>query len=93
MNVLVASLLIGLAFAFLHSTLQTWATEVVPEARATATTLFVTCVFTGAALGTAAVSRLASAERYGALFLVAAAVTLPVAVVASLGRARYQPSQ
>jgi predicted MFS family arabinose efflux permease len=92
-NVLVASLLIGLAFAFLHSTLQTWATEVVPEARATATTLFVTCVFTGAALGTAAVSRLASAERYDALFLVAAAVTLPVAVVASLGRARYQPSQ
>ena len=31
----VAAVLVGGGFAFIHSTLQTWATEVVPEARAT----------------------------------------------------------
>lgn len=91
-NILVASVLVGLAFCFLHSTLQTWATEVAPEARGTATSLFVTGVFSGAALGTAAVSGLADAQRYGTLFLVAAAVALPVTVVGSLARARYATS-
>jgi predicted MFS family arabinose efflux permease len=88
-NVLVASVLIGAAFAFLHSTLQTWATEVAPEARGTAVSLFVTGVFTGAAIGTASVSGLAGEQRYGVLFLIAALVTLPVATVAALGRARF----
>jgi predicted MFS family arabinose efflux permease len=88
-NVLVASVLIGAAFAFLHSTLQTWATEVAPEARGTAVSLFVTGVFTGAAIGTASVSGLAGEQRYGVLFLIAALVTVPVATVAALGRARF----
>jgi len=88
-NVLLASVLIGTAFAFLHSTLQTWATEVAPEARGTAISFFVTGVFTGAALGTAAVRGLADDERYRTLFLVAAALTVPVAAVAALARARF----
>lgn len=88
-NILVASMLIGTAFAFLHSTLQTWATEVAPEARGTAISFFVTGVFTGAALGTAAVRGLAGEQRYRALFLAAAAVTVPVVAVAALARARF----
>lgn len=46
-------------------------------------------MFTGAAIGTAALSELAGAQRYTALFAVAAAVTLPVALVAAWSRARY----
>lgn len=88
-NILAASLLIGFGYCFMHSTLQNWATEVVPEARGTAVTLFVTGVFTGAAIGTAALSGLAGAQRYTALFAVAAAVTLPVALVVAWSRARY----
>ncbi len=88
-NILAASALIGLGFAMLHSTLQTWATELAPESRGTATSLFVTAVFTGAAIGAAAVSGLAGADRFGTLFLVAAAVAVPVTVLAAWGRAHY----
>ena len=91
-NVLVASVLIGTAFAFLHSTLQTWATEVAPEARGTAISFFVTGVFTGAAIGTAAVRGLAGEQRYRALFLAAAVTTLPVVGVAALARSRFARS-
>lgn len=88
-SILLASVVIGLGYCFMHSTLQTWATEVAPEARGTATALFVTAVFTGAALGTAAVSGLADEQRYGLVFLAAAAVAVPVAVVGAVARARY----
>lgn len=88
-NIVVASVLIGMAFAFLHSTLQTWATEVVPEARGTAISFFVTGVSTGAAIGTAAAGGLAGDARFGLLFLIAAVAAVPVAAVASVARARY----
>ena len=92
-NVLLASVLIGSAFAFLHSTMQTWATEVAPEARGTATSFFVTGVFTGAALGTAAVRELAGDQRYRSLFLVAAATTVPVVVAAAVARNRFSSAR
>ncbi|HVL98688.1 MAG TPA: MFS transporter [Egibacteraceae bacterium] len=88
-NILLASLLIGFGYCFLHSTLQTWATEVVPEARGTAVTLFVTSVFTGAAIGTAAVRGLVDAQRFSAVFLVAAGLTVPVTLVGAWARRRY----
>lgn len=89
LSILVASVVIGIGYCFLHSTLQTWATEVAPDARGTATSLFVTAVFTGAAIATAAVGGLAEDERYGLVFLVAAAVTVPVALGGTFARARY----
>lgn len=88
-NIVVASVLIGMAFAFLHSTLQTWATEVAPEARGTAISLFVTGVSTGAAIGTAAAGGLAGDARFGLLFLIAAVAAVPVATVAGVARARF----
>ena len=54
--ILVAGVLAGGAYAVMHSTFQTWATEVAPEARGTSTALFATGAFLGAAIGTAAVS-------------------------------------
>lgn len=88
-NILVASILIGAAYAFLHSTLQTWATETAPEARGTAISFFVAAVYTGAAVGTAAVSGLADAGRYRPLFLIGAGMTVPLVLVASTARARF----
>ena len=91
-TILAASLLAGGAYAFMQSTFQTWATDVVPEARGTATALFATAIFTGAALATSAVAGLASANRYSTLFVIAALVTLPVLIFGSLARWRYQGS-
>lgn len=91
-NILLTSLLIGVGYSFMHSTLQTWATEVAPEARATATSLFVTAVFTGASLAHTRIAPLASAHRFGRLFLAGAVVTVPVTLVAGAARARFRPA-
>jgi len=91
-GILVASALAGAAYAFMHSTLQAWATDVVPEARGTATALFVTGAFAGAAIGAAAVAGLAGAHRYAVLFLVAALICIPVTVLGSFARSRYAGS-
>jgi len=90
--ILAASVLAGGAYAFMQSTFQTWATDVVPEARGTATSLFATAIFAGAALATSGVAGLASANKYSALFVIAALVTLPVLVVGSWARWRYPGS-
>lgn len=90
--ILVASVLAGGAYAFMQSTFQTWATDVVPEARGTATSLFSTAIFAGAALATAGVAGLASANRYSSLFVIAAIVTLPVLIIGSLARWQYPGS-
>jgi predicted MFS family arabinose efflux permease len=90
--ILAASILAGGAYAFMQSTFQTWATDVVPEARGTATSLFATAIFAGAALATSGVAGLASANNYSTLFVIAALVTLPVLVIGSLARWRYPGS-
>jgi len=89
-NILLASALIGVGYSFFHSTMQTWATEVAPEARGTATSLFVTAVFTGASLAHTRITPLAGAERFGRLFLTGALVTVPVTIIAALARARFR---
>jgi predicted MFS family arabinose efflux permease len=90
--ILTASVLAGGAYAFMQSTFQTWATDVVPEARATAASLFATAIFAGAALATSGVAALASANRYANLFMIAAIVTVPVLIIGTVGRWRYPGS-
>jgi MFS family permease len=93
-TILAASVLSGLAYAFVQSTVQTWATEVAsPTVRGLATSLVACAVFTGAAAGSAAVGGLAADQHFTALFLIAAATTVPVAVVGAAGRARFEPTQ
>jgi predicted MFS family arabinose efflux permease len=87
-----ASILAGGAYAFMQSTFQTWATDIVPQARGTATSLFATAIFGGAALATLSVAGLASSNRYSMLFVIAAAITLPLLVLGSLARWRYAGS-
>jgi predicted MFS family arabinose efflux permease len=85
----VAGLLVGASWAFLHTTLQTWATEMAPGDRATAVALFATCLFLGSAVGAAVAAPLAEAGRYPLLFGASALVAVPVAIVATVGRRRY----
>ncbi|MBI4270921.1 MAG: hypothetical protein A3F92_03925 [Candidatus Rokubacteria bacterium RIFCSPLOWO2_12_FULL_71_22] len=66
---------IGLGLAFLHSTLQTRATEIAPAARGKALALFALGYFAGAALGTAAFGWLVDAGASG-LVLATCAVGL-----------------
>ena len=87
--ILFASVMIGGCYAFFHSGLQSWATDLAPDARGTATALFVTSAFTGAAVGSAGGAVLAGARAYGELFLLATALSVPVVVIATVARARY----
>jgi predicted MFS family arabinose efflux permease len=85
----IAAVLVGGGFAFMHSTLQTWATEVVPEARATVISLFAAALFIGSGAATAAAAPLAEGGRFGLLFATAAAVAVPLGLFAALARRRY----
>ena len=87
--ILCASMLIGGCYSFFHSTLQAWATDIAPDARGTAAALFVTGAFIGGALGAGIGAMLVQAHLYRELFLVAAALSVPVVIVAVLTRSRY----
>lgn len=84
-----ASVLIGGCYSVMHSTLQAWATDIAPEVRGTAAALFVSGAFTGGAIGSALGASLVQGSLYRELFLVAAAICVPVVVIGALARARY----
>jgi predicted MFS family arabinose efflux permease len=88
-SVSAAAILVGGGFAFMHSTLQTWATEVVPEARATVISLFAAALFAGSGVATMAAAPLAEAGSFDLLFALAALVAVPLGLFAGLARHRY----
>jgi predicted MFS family arabinose efflux permease len=88
-SVSAAAVLVGGGFAFMHSTLQTWATEVVPEARATVISLFAAALFAGSAVATMAAAPLAESGSFDLLFALAALVAVPLGLFAGLARHRY----
>jgi predicted MFS family arabinose efflux permease len=90
--ILFASVMIGGSYSIFHSTMQAWATDIAPEVRGTAAALFVTGAFTGGAIGTGLGAILAQGHRFGVLFLLAAALSIPVVITAALARARYPGS-
>lgn len=90
--ILFASVMIGGCYAIFHSTMQAWATDIAPEVRGTAAALFVTGAFTGGAIGTGLGALFAQDHQYGRLFLAAAALSVPVVIIAALTRARYPGS-
>ncbi len=85
-----ATVLIGLAWVAMHSSLQTWATEVLPSARATVVSLFAGSLFIGSSLGAIAVADLADAGRYSTIFVFAAGATVPLGVLGVWGRSRWR---
>jgi predicted MFS family arabinose efflux permease len=84
------TLLLGLAWTSMHSSLQTWATEVLPAARATVVSLFAGSLFIGSSLAAVAVAGLADDGRYRTIFVLAAVAAVPLALLASWGRARWR---
>ncbi|MDQ1484115.1 MAG: hypothetical protein QOF35_2191 [Actinomycetota bacterium] len=89
MAVLVA-ILLGLGWAAMHSSLQTWATEVLPAARATVVSLFAGSLFIGSAVAALVIAGPAEANRYGEVFAWAAALIIPLGTLATWGRARWR---
>ena len=88
-----AAILVGGGFAFMHSTLQTWATQVVPEARASVIAFFAAALFAGSGIVTTAVAPLAEAHSFGLLFAVAALIAVPLGLLGGLARLRYDRKQ
>jgi predicted MFS family arabinose efflux permease len=85
----VAALLLGAGWSFMHSSLQTWITSVAPNARGTSVAFFAAALFIGSAVSSWAGGSAAQDGRYALLFGVAAAVAVPLTVVAAIGRRRY----
>jgi MFS family permease len=84
------TLLLGLAWTAMHSSLQTWATEVLPAARATVVSLFAGSLFIGSSVAAVAVAGLADTDRYSTIFALAAGAAVPLGVLAVWGRARWR---
>jgi MFS family permease len=85
------AILLGLAWTAMHSTLQTWATEVLPTARATVVSFFAGSLFVGSSLAAVIAAGLTDEGRYGVLFAAGAALAVPLGLAASTVRARWQP--
>jgi predicted MFS family arabinose efflux permease len=88
----VAVVLLGLAWAAMHSTLQTWATEVLPTARATVVSLFASALFVGSALGAVVVAGLADRGAFDVVYAGYAALAVPLVLTAWQARARWHGS-
>jgi MFS family permease len=87
--VLASAAILGVGWALMHPLAQSWATEVVPEARASAVSLFAMALFLGSAVSAALAGPLAQAHRFGTIFASAAVVGVVLTVVAVIGRRRY----
>ena len=87
--VAVAALVVGAGWASMHSTMQAWATEVVPEARATMVSLFAASLFVGSGVATAVLAPLAGELRWEALFAVGIGLSAAFGVAATVGIARF----
>lgn len=79
------ALLIGVSNAILHVSVQGWATEVAPQARATSVSLFVCSLFLGGSLSTYFTADLAQEGRYRLIFTLAFVASIGLTVVATWG--------
>ena len=87
----IGATLIGAGWASMHSTMQAWATEVVPGARAAMVSLFAGALFLGSGSATAVLAPLAGDHRWTAMFTGAVAISAVFGVVAAVARSRYRP--
>jgi predicted MFS family arabinose efflux permease len=86
----VAAVLFGLAWTSMHSSLQTWATELLPAARAILVSLFAGSLFVGSALAAVVVAGLADEGRYSLIYAAYAALAVPLGLVAGWQRRRWR---
>lgn len=83
------AVLLGLGWASMHTSLQTWGTELIPDVRATVVSLSAGCLFLGSSAATALVAGLADAGRFSVIFALAGGLCIPLGVAATYGRARW----
>jgi predicted MFS family arabinose efflux permease len=83
-------LLLGLCWAVMHSSLQTWATQVAPDERATVVAFFAGSLFAGTAVMAAVGGPLAEDGRYGVLFASCAVLIGLVGLVGGFARSRWE---
>ncbi|MBC9732591.1 MFS transporter [Nocardioides marmotae] len=83
------ALLLGLAWTSMHSSLQTWATELLPAARATVISFFAGSLFVGNALAAVVVGGLADAGRYSLIYAAYATLAIPLGLAAGWQRHRW----
>jgi predicted MFS family arabinose efflux permease len=84
--------LLGLAWTALHTSLQTWATEVLPAARSLVVACFAGALFAGSSVAAVALADLVDAGRFTLIFAVAAVLATGLTVVAAAARSRWVPS-
>lgn len=93
LTVIIAALLLGTTWSFQHSSLQTWATGVLPQARGTVVSLFAGFLFAGSALGTAIGGSLGEDNRWTLLFAISGIVALTLTLVIVFSRRVYDGPQ
>jgi predicted MFS family arabinose efflux permease len=88
-TVVTAAILLGLAWAAGHTTMQTWMTDAAADSRAIGMSFFSISLFVGASIGAAVGNLAAGAQRFDVLFAVTTAVAVIYAIATSVARARY----
>jgi predicted MFS family arabinose efflux permease len=88
-TVLAAAILLGLAWAAGHTTMQTWMTDAATDSRAIGMSFFSIALFVGASIGAAVGNFAAGAQRFDVLFAVTTVVAIVYAAATSIARARY----
>lgn len=88
-TVVLAALLFGGAWAFMHTGLQSWVTQIIPAARGMMVAFFAGALFAGSAVSSAIAGALAEAGAWAWIFGVGAAIALVLTVVSVGARARY----
>ncbi|MBM6590885.1 MFS transporter [Brevibacterium sp. RIT803] len=89
LTVIIAALLLGATWSFQHSSLQTWATSVLPRARGTVVALFAGCLFAGSALGTSVGGTLGDNDQWTPLFAMTGLVALGLTVTIVISRRTF----
>lgn len=86
----VACLLLGIAWASMHSSLQTWATEVMPAERGLTVSFFAGSLFAGSAIAAALGGPFAEDHDFATVFGGAATVLVTIGVSGYIARARWE---
>ncbi|NEK56716.1 MFS transporter [Geodermatophilus sabuli] len=84
--------LLGLTWTALHASLQTWATEVLPAARALVVACFAGALFAGSSVAAVALADLVDAGRFTLISGLAAVLAAALTAVAAIARSRWAPT-
>ncbi|EMY33851.1 MFS superfamily transporter [Arthrobacter crystallopoietes BAB-32] len=84
------ALLIGVSNAVLHSSMQGWATDIAPQARATSVSLFAGSLFLGSSLYNFLTAGLADNRQYGTIFLLGLIASVLLTAAATTGHAAWK---